>query len=535
MNSRLGRIGTFLILITLSVLVFCYFASQKEVWYADEIYTYESANGIESAWPHTTPDKWISGKDVESYLAADNSAFGFDTISNVLYGDHVPLYFWIFRFVSVLFFRGSASIWIGLSINLFFFLLAIISCFFFLHKHIGDIPSAILIFLVMVVSVVGANQYTVLRMYMMMLALELLLMILSFKVISGEKWSGKSWGQVVCLYLVSLCGLMTHYDFWIFYAFTSAFGCLYLVIKAFGMRKEMGAKMFLSYPAKAVYAWCVSFAAALITLDRLFPYWKWNLHKDKGEKAISALFAITRERLDNIGWGFERLSALLFGEKVPAVPVVIIFYGVIAVGIGILCKKKRIEEVRCIVLAMVIAVSYRIVVCYTLPDVREERYLWCSITIEALCLGYLVISMLQMIAAKKIGYAIGCVLCVGILANNIMNFDKGLNVSYLFQPNRDVSKLEAYSDVPWVVYGPLCGMFSYYDWTMPTELCFITEEKTDSDDEAARHLAGKDVYLLYVHEALVDDAVEYFNLINGTDCHAEYLTQSTNLTVYVVR
>ena len=232
MNSRVSKAGAYIILIILSVIVFCYWASKKEVWFCDEIYTYESANGIEEQWPDQKPDVWMSGSDVTSYLAADGPGFRFKAISDVLYGDHVPLYFWIFRVVSLLFFKGSASLWIGLSINLIFFVLAVTCCYFFMRKYIGDVSSAVLTFLVAVLSRVGACQYTVLRMYMMMLAAEVLLLILGIRIVNREKWSRITILDFVLLYVVTLVGLMTHYDFWIFYGFSAAFCCLFLLINS---------------------------------------------------------------------------------------------------------------------------------------------------------------------------------------------------------------------------------------------------------------------------------------------------------------
>lgn len=39
------------VLVLLGILTFLYFADLKEVWFCDEIYSYESANGVEQSWP----------------------------------------------------------------------------------------------------------------------------------------------------------------------------------------------------------------------------------------------------------------------------------------------------------------------------------------------------------------------------------------------------------------------------------------------------------------------------------------------------
>ncbi len=536
MNSRVSKAAAYLGLLILSVMVFCYWASKKEVWFCDEIYTYESANGIEAEWPDKKPDVWMSGSDVTGYLAADGPGLRFKAISDVLYGDHVPLYFWIFRTVSLLFFKGSASVWIGLSINLFFFIFGVTCCYFFVRRYIGDIPAAALTFLVAVLSRVGACQYTVLRMYMMMLAAEILLLILGIRIVNREKWSRITVLDFVLLYVVTLAGLMTHYDFWIFYGFSAAFCCLFLLIKALKQWKTLHGKALWSYEAKLVYVWCITFAAAILTLDRLFPYWKWNLHKGKGDSALSSLMVLSREKFNNVLWGFRRLIAVLFGERAPFLPMAVSFYVVIAVALVVLKRKERLKEAVAVVITMLVSVAYRLVVCYTLPDAREERYLWCGITFEALCFGYSVIVLIQtFVKAKALRWVIGCVLFIGIGVLNTVNFNKGINISYLCYPEKNIPALEAHADVPWLVFGPDYEGYSYYDWTIPKELCFVTEEETKEDEQAVGYLKDKESFILYVNEDLLDEAVEFINRVNNTECSAEYVTQSTYFKVYVVK
>ena len=111
-----------LLLLIAGAVFFLYWGRQKEIWFCDEIYTYESANGFEQNWPAENIDQWMTGRDVEAFFSADSENLSLNDISVRLYCDHVPLYFWIFRVVSFYLFHGSGSMWIGLSINLVFYL-----------------------------------------------------------------------------------------------------------------------------------------------------------------------------------------------------------------------------------------------------------------------------------------------------------------------------------------------------------------------------------------------------------------------------
>ena len=124
---------------------------------------------------------------------------------------------------------------------------------------------------------------------------------------------------------------------------------------------------------------------------------------------------------------------------------------------------------------------------------------------------------------------------MGVTLLNVLNLNRGNNISYLMYPDKNIPLLESYSDVPWLVYGPICGVYSYYDWIIPKELCFVTEDKAEEDAQAVEYLKDKDSFVLYVNEGLLEDAVDFIGSVNGTDYSVEYLMQSTNLKVYAIK
>ena len=66
-----SRLWIGILLLALGVASFVYWGGKKQVWFCDEIYTYESANGFGQDWPATYVDQWMEGADVEAFFAAD--------------------------------------------------------------------------------------------------------------------------------------------------------------------------------------------------------------------------------------------------------------------------------------------------------------------------------------------------------------------------------------------------------------------------------------------------------------------------------
>ncbi|MDE5588478.1 MAG: hypothetical protein K2J60_04960, partial [Acetatifactor sp.] len=182
MESRKGKcgipvFGIALVLLVIGTTFFFYWGNKKQIWFCDEIYTYESANGFEQDWPATYVDEWMTGADVEAFFAADWDRLALNEITVRLYNDHVPLYFWLFRTVSFLFFRGSGSIWIGLSINLFFYLFVLETIYFlFLRLVKNPVLSGAVAVMTFIVNRLAIEQAVTLRMYMMLLWAEMLLL-----------------------------------------------------------------------------------------------------------------------------------------------------------------------------------------------------------------------------------------------------------------------------------------------------------------------------------------------------------------------
>lgn len=259
--------------------------------------------------------------------------------------------------------------------------------------------------------------------------------------------------------------------------------------------------------------------------------------------ALKAIFDLSSKKIAQIGWGYERLSASIFGERLPAVFGLGIIFLFIFMGALILYKRKEFEKLSSLILVVLVSQVYQWAVTFTMPDVNEERYLWGSFTFMLLCMAWGCVLLLPIIFSKifngkrhKIWKGlIYSILIIGIIVGEWAVIDNGKGICYLFNTEKDIKILEENSEIPWIVYGPTVGVYSYYDWTMPEQICFLTIDKTDADAIAVQELKNSDQFILYTYADYCPEAVTFFEEQLGKKLSSEYLTKSTNLTVYLIK
>lgn len=537
-NKQAFLIGVIL-LVSGAVSLF-FWGSRKEIWFCDEVYTYESSNGFEQKWPDHYVDEWMSGTDVEAFFAADSDHLSLNAITVRLYSDHVPLYFWLFRVVSFFFFKGSGTIWIGLGINLFFYLLLLASGYaVFLYLTKRPLLSGLVMFFSCVWNRLMIEQVTFLRMYMMFLCAEVFLLLTGLWISREIRRNKMPVKAFLCLFIVSVTGFLTHYDYWVFYAVTAAVFCSWFLLSAV---KKQGKKFWVSREFWYAAAWVGNFAVSLITTILIFPYCRWNLNRGKGKMALEALLTFSEEKADRIFWGYQRLSAVLFGERIPAIIGLLVIFGCIAGGGIVLFKRKEIRKLTDMCLVVLPVQLYQIAVCFTMPAGWEERYLWGAFTIMALCMAWGgmilfgdIFGKIRNIKVQTISrHAVGVLLAMALFIGQCMIIDGGKGVAYLSHPKKDMALLKENSGIPWIVYGSAEDAYSSYDWIMPEKICFLTVDNTQADASAVHGLAGEEKFVLYVYDDRFSGALSFFGEVLGKDVEAQYLTQSTNFYVYLI-
>ena len=539
MTKLSKKLVFFILTILTALLTFLYFADKKEIWFCDEVYTYESANGFESVWPRSILNTWMTGDDVNAFLSADSTEMGYTAISNNLYGDHVPLYFWIFRTVSVLFFMGSSSKWIGLSINLVCYLVFISFLFFLFEKAFKSSLLSMLASVTLgIFNVLMMSQATMLRMYMLLVLETMLLLLCSFKVIerSFEYMNGTVAGSFTkkniflfaSIAFVGLCGFLTHYDFWIFYGITAFATCFYLLAAAFIRRKKVG--LFKNPCFYLVIGYVISFIVALSLTIKLFPYCVWNLNKKNatGYSPLASLFVFTKDKLSDIAWGFSSISNVCVIDAK-------LLYLVIAAGGIVLIVKKKYPEFAKLALGVLVSILYQTVVSFTLPVARETRYLWCSYTVLLFAFGYSIVEIIMLlkpVIGKRIPIVVVTLVCITLSFMGIKSFDGGRAIPYLFYEDKDVEALKANSEKPWIVYGG-ADDYATFDFLNAESLIYIQGYEDKEEVRALRELEAAESFVLYVYPQDEDRAIDFISEALGREVTKTYLTRSVNYLVYV--
>lgn len=529
------------VLLLIGILSFIYWSSKKEIWFCDEIYTFESAHGMEQTWPAETTGQWMSHAEMEAFFSADSDKLSLKEITYSLYNDHVPLYFWLYRIIAFYGFKGSATIWTGYTLNLSFYLFFLIIGYYF-WKHLTKNPlvAAGIMMFSSIINKIMIAQTTTLRMYMMLVWAELILLIFGLRVLQDSRQGKLRWNTYIPLCIFSVIGFLTHYDYWVFYAITAALFCCWLIILAF---KKQRSFFWKTTEFKCVIAWGCNFCCSLLLTIFIFPYCRWNLNQGKGKTALHSIFDFSAKKLENIAWGLQRLSASVFGECVsPYVGIVLIFACISGAAI-VLFKKKEHKQTTALLLMTLVAIGYQLVICFTMPDVNEERYLWGGFTVIHMCFIWSIYVLIAILitdikSGKK--QIICCVLLNGILSvfllfAQIRVIDEGNGIPYLFHPDKDVAALEAHNDIPWIVYGPTVGVYSYYDWLIPQEICFLSLDNNLEDTAAVLELQNNKSFLLYTYETYIPQALAFFEEVLDKDLEESLLTTSTNLTVYRIR
>ncbi len=528
-----------LVVLMISILSFVYWGNRKEIWFCDEIYTFESSNGFEQEWPAELVDVWQTGEQVEAYFAADSDSLSLESISNRLYNDHVPLYFWIFRIVSFYFFPGSGSIWIGLSINLVFYIPLVLLVYkVFSNLTKSPIFAGVTTLLTCVVNRVMLEQAITLRMYMMLLVFQVLILFCQFMVLK-RVYEQKKLSPLlfVGMYVASVAGFLTHYDYWIFYAVTMFVSCAWLLILAI---KNSGKQFWKSGEFRTVL-WNVSnFVLALLSTIWIFPYCRWNLNRGKGQMALHSIFDFSAEKIKKIAWGYERLVKSVWGELLPVWLGLLLILICLVSGVVILWRRGEKHILTAYAVTVLVTQIYQLAVCFTLPDGWEERYLWGSFSIFWWCVIYgfylsaqqLFLLVKQENRRKLTVGIVGAAAAILFFAGQVAVIDDGAGVAYLFHPNKDRQALEENAEIPWIVYGAGADVYSYYDWMIPQEICFLTMDNTETDANALLEIADEDEIILYVYAEYHDEAVTFFEQALNRTIESEIVTTSTNMTVY---
>lgn len=219
------------ILIILQIANIIFWGSKKEGYHIDEVFSYGLSNGYYDPFPYyETDDYFMVWHDVEFFtdyvMVSEEHRFAYDSVwYNQAEDVHPPLFYALLHTVCS-FFPETFSNWYAISVNIIFSVLNIIllykiACFVFKEKK----EWALLVCAVYGFSAGCVSNAIYLRMYVMVTFFVLLFMLLHVYVYEQEKY--KLYFPLIAL--ATILGTLTHYYFYVFAFFVSAFFCLYLL------------------------------------------------------------------------------------------------------------------------------------------------------------------------------------------------------------------------------------------------------------------------------------------------------------------
>lgn len=220
------------ILIILQIANIIFWGNQKEGYHIDEIFSYGLSNAYYDPFPYYgTDDYFMQWHDVEYFtdyvMVSKEHRFAYDSVwYNQAEDVHPPLFYVLLHTVCS-FFPESFSNWYAISINIVFSALTVvllyrIACFVFKEKK----EWALLVCAAYGFSAGCTSNAVYIRMYVMVTFFVLMFTLLHTLLYEQEKY--RLYFPLIAL--TTVLGTLTHYYFYVFAFFVSAFFCIYLLI-----------------------------------------------------------------------------------------------------------------------------------------------------------------------------------------------------------------------------------------------------------------------------------------------------------------
>lgn len=260
-------------LLSIQMCVCIYAGIHKTGWFVDEIFTFSLSNS-ETAFLSLEEgflESWVEGEDIFNSLSVQyDDRFDYSTVKiNQEKDVHPPFYYYLIHTVFSLF-PNKLSKWFGIVPNIAFCLLTTILIYHISKKLKFKDIEAILISAAYALSVGAVTTATFIRMYAMLTFLCTLFVAVHMNVIESKTIHVK---QCMCLFLLTVLGILTQYYFLIFCFFLCGLFSGYLL---------------LSKKYKDLIKYVVTELGALITSFFIFPKMYFHIFKGyRGAEAIS--------------------------------------------------------------------------------------------------------------------------------------------------------------------------------------------------------------------------------------------------------
>ena len=318
--------GLIILILILQLITAFYFCSKKSGYHYDEYYSYYSSNKTFGLVP--TDREWKEAEEIRSeFMVRENERWQFGLVKQMQgYDVHPPLYYFILHGVCSLF-PGIFSKWLGLGINLLFFVIG-----FFLLAKIGDSifkkekRLTVLLCLLYGFQPGVLSGITFIRMYM----------LLTLWCLAVTLWHREFWEKGLrltvkksgSLFLLVFLGFMTHYYFVVFLFFLCAFTCL---VEWWGRKNLKGSILYGSIVCAGLFLGVVYYPSSLSHIFRGY----------RGTEATGAFFDLSNT-IERLGFFTTLMNKSVFGGSLTICLLLLLLLAV-TYGYGKKKNPKKIE------------------------------------------------------------------------------------------------------------------------------------------------------------------------------------------------
>lgn len=223
-----GFILFFLVVIIFLITILVQYGKMKMGYHMDEIYTFGLSNSYYEPFPYHFGE-WIPSSYYTDYLTVNEiDNFSMDSVRyNQSKDVHPPFFYVLFHIVSS-FFPNIFSKWIGISINIVFYLFIFLTIYILMNYLIGNKKLSLVTSLFWGLSIGVISSVMYIRMYMMLTFFSVLFVYFAIRYLHKE---GNYFSYLFFLFFTSLAGILTQYYFLIGAFFVSAILFLILLLK----------------------------------------------------------------------------------------------------------------------------------------------------------------------------------------------------------------------------------------------------------------------------------------------------------------
>lgn len=237
MTKEKKQVVFFIIILLVAINCVLYFGNKKSGFHEDEYYSYYSTNYVQG-W--VMPDgEWTpKNRYFQEFVVLEGQEFQYGLVKTVQSWDvHPPMYYWILHTVCS-FFPGVFSKWLGLSVNMIAYIIALVFFYLIARRLIGENKQSHIVLIATAcyaLSPAMISSVMFIRMYTVLSCLILISVYLHIKA-----WQEKKMTHPFFLLLMAMfvyLGFMTQYYFMIYQFFLTFAICMVLLVETKSLKK----------------------------------------------------------------------------------------------------------------------------------------------------------------------------------------------------------------------------------------------------------------------------------------------------------